>query len=49
MNDQNTILDYAPDGMQKPGKVRITSDVTGSYTGRPEDPNELPVQDADDL
>ena len=25
------------------------TDPTGSYTGRPENPNEAPVQDADDL
>lgn len=25
------------------------SDPLGSYTGRPENPNEVPVQDADDL
>lgn len=28
---------------------RIVSDPFGSYTGRPEDPDEKPVQDADDL
>ena len=27
----------------------IHTDPNGSYTGRPLDPNELPVQDADDL
>ncbi len=25
------------------------TDPQGSYTGKPEDPNEVPVQDADDL
>ena len=25
------------------------TDPNGSYTGRPEDPREVPVQDADDL
>lgn len=25
------------------------TDPFGSYTGKPEDPNEVPVQDADDL
>ena len=28
---------------------KITSDVEGSYTGVPEDKNERPIQDADDL
>lgn len=27
----------------------IQSDIQGSYTGRPEDPYETPVQDVDDL
>lgn len=30
-------------------KKKISTDPFGSYTGRPEDPNEKPVQDADDL
>jgi len=30
-------------------KDRIITDPNGSYTGRPLDPNEKPVQDADDL
>ena len=28
---------------------KIKSDVQGSYTGKPEQPDEKPVQDADDL
>ena len=32
-----------------PGLQQIKSDVQGSYTGRSEDPYEVPVQDADDL
>lgn len=28
---------------------KIKSDVQGSYTGKPENPNEKPIQDADDL
>ena len=28
---------------------KIISDPLGSYTGRPQDPTEKPVQDADDL
>ena len=28
---------------------RIMTDPNGSYTGRPQDPNERPIQDADDL
>ena len=37
--------------MYKPKKKdeKIVSDPFGSYTGRPVDPNERPVQDADDL
>jgi hypothetical protein len=27
----------------------IVTDPNGSYTGRPADPNERPIQDADDL
>ena len=30
-------------------KEKIVTDPNGSYTGRPKDPNERPVQDADDL
>ena len=30
-------------------KKRIDTDPFGSYTGRPEDPHEKPIQDADDL
>lgn len=28
---------------------KICTDPQGSYTGRPEDPDDTPVQDADDL
>lgn len=30
-------------------KKKIQAGPQGSYTGRPEDPYEVPVQDADDL
>ena len=30
-------------------KERIIADPMGSYTGRPEDPEDKPIQDADDL
>lgn len=30
-------------------KEKVLTDPLGSYTGRPEDPLEKPVQDADDL
>ena len=30
-------------------KKRIVTDPNGSYTGQPRDPEETPVQDADDL
>lgn len=35
--------------MAKKKNAPIRTDPFGSYTGRPKDPNELPVQDADDL
>ncbi len=31
------------------GEKAIKSDVQGSYTGVPENPQEMPVQDVDDL
>ena len=49
MAEQRIILDFDPDGIRQLRNDRITSDVTGSYTGQPEDPYETPVQDADDL
>lgn len=30
-------------------KQKIVTDPNGSYTGRPVDPTEKPIQDADDL
>ena len=30
-------------------KKKVDTDPQGSYTGRPQDPHEVPVQDADDL
>ena len=30
-------------------KEKIVTDPFGSYTGRPKDPDEKPIQDADDL
>lgn len=30
-------------------KEKIISDPNGSYTGRPSDPHDKPIQDADDL
>ena len=30
-------------------KEKIITDPNGSYTGRPTDPNDKPVQDADEL
>ena len=35
--------------MQKKEKEKIQTDPFGSYTGRPLDPEEKPIQDADDL
>ena len=33
----------------KEAKERISTDPFGSYTGRPRDPEDRPIQDADDL
>lgn len=33
----------------KKQQERIVTDPNGSYTGRPVDPKEKPIQDADDL
>lgn len=40
-----------PDGVNSESQEVpvIHTDPNGSYTGRPLDPNEVPVQDADDL
>ena len=35
--------------MQNKKEEKIIADPNGSYTGRPVDPEEKPVQDADDL
>lgn len=35
--------------MEKKKEEKIVTDPFGSYTGRPKDPEEKPVQDADDL
>ena len=34
---------------KKKSEEKITTDPFGSYTGRPSDPSEKPIQDADDL
>lgn len=34
---------------KSPDAVISNTDPDGSYTGRPKDPHEVPVQDADDL
>ena len=33
----------------KKSQDKIITDPNGSYTGRPADPNDKPIQDADDL
>ena len=38
-----------PKGKQVPEPEKIRTDPNGSYTGRPVNPEEEPVQDADDL
>ena len=35
--------------VKKEKREKIVSDPNGSYTGRPVDPEDRPVQDADDL
>ena len=35
--------------MKEEKKEKIVADPDGMYTGRPIDPNEHPIQDADDL
>lgn len=35
--------------MREKKEEKIITDPDGSYTGRPRDPHEWPVQDADDL
>lgn len=35
--------------VKRTGEKTIKSDVQGSYTGVPENPHEMPVQDVDDL
>ena len=46
-------LQRIPPDLVRRGDIRgqdpIITDPLGSYTGRPSDPGEIPVQDADDL
>ena len=42
-----TQKDESPSEFSK--KPRIDTDPLGSWTGTPDDPNDLPVQEADDL
>lgn len=35
--------------MKEKKEEKIITDPNGSYTGRPRDPEEKPIQDADDL
>ena len=37
------------ENMKKSGDKKISTDPFGAYTGRPKDPADKPVQDADDL
>lgn len=46
---KRTVPNFDPDGLLGLKEMQIFSDVQGSYTGRQIDPDELPVQDADDL
>ena len=40
-------IEYPVPMVAMEGKIEV--DPLGSYTGQPEDPYEIPVQDADDL
>lgn len=48
---QNDIIpaDFKPLGMTINPFGPVVTDPQGSYTGRPAEPDETPVQDADDL
>ena len=47
--DKNGCRNCPDSAMGYVGLELIRSDILGSYTGRTEDPYEIPVQDADDL
>lgn len=52
MKDKPIVIDSMTLQPWAPGTVTsgpIVSDPFGAYTGRPKDPKERPVQDADDL
>ena len=49
MKNRKVVPVFDPDGLLGLKEMAIVSDVFGSYTGRPLDSQELPVQDADDL
>lgn len=46
---QNQAMSFLPQQTEHTHKGRIITDPQGSYTGRPEEPAEEPVQDVDDL
>ena len=47
MKKENTIPPILP--LNMPREEKIATDPQGSYTGRPKNRKEIPVQDADDL
>ncbi len=52
MKKDRIVVDSIPLHPYAPGNTtseRIITDPNGSYTGRPMDPEERPIQDADDL
>ncbi len=52
MKQRHRILDWVQAMRNNPGltdPTPIATDPNGSYTGRPADPDEKPIQDADDL
>lgn len=49
-NESKTEILWAKECTEKEAKNEINTDPLGSYTGVPtDDPNEKPIQDADDL
>ena len=51
-NEQSVFIPPLPlwnDGMGPMPTAPIVTDPNGSYTGRPKDPEDRPIQDADDL
>ena len=48
-NYQNNSQNHSQNSHNSQNDMRSSTDVNGSYTGKPENAREIPVQDADDL